>query len=226
VREVAALTPGPYLHIGGDESLSTPEADFQAFVRRAAAIVADAGKVPVGWHEMGRAAGLPEGTVGQYWSFRTPRDDAAEETLAFVRGGGAVIMSPADVAYLDIVYEAGDAIGQDWADGPTTLRTAYEWDPARIVPGLGDAHILGVEAPLWTETVATIEEVERMTFPRLAAVAEIGWSAAPEDTAGVASARDFDAFAARVARLGEHWDALGTAYRRVAEVPWPQGATR
>lgn len=225
IREVAALTPGPYLHIGGDECLSTPEADFEAFVRRAAQLVAETGKVPVGWHEMGRAAGLPEGTVGQYWSFRVPRGDAAEETLAFVRGGGSVIMSPADVAYLDIVYEEGDPIGQDWADGPTDLRSAYQWDPARIVPGLGDAHILGVEAPVWTETIATIEEVERMAFPRLAAVAEIGWSAAPADTAEVVSTRDFEEFATRVARLAEHWDALGTSYRRVAEVLWPEDAT-
>jgi hexosaminidase len=222
IREVAALTPGPYLHIGGDECLSTPQSDFLAFIDRAARVVADAGKIPVGWHEMGRSAHLPAGTVGQYWSFRVPQDDAADETLSFVRSGGRVIMSPADVAYLDIVYREGDAIGQNWAGGATDLRSAYEWDPARIVPGLGDAHILGVEAPLWTETIATIDEVEDMVFPRLAAVAEIGWSRAPADTAAVESARDFADFSARVGQLAEHWDALGTSYRRVPDVPWPE----
>lgn len=225
VGEVAELTPGPYLHIGGDECLSTPEADFVAFVERAAQIVADTGKVAVGWHEMGRSTRLPEGTVGQYWSFRTPRDAAADETLSFVRGGGAVIMSPADVAYLDIVYEAGDPIGQDWADGPTDLRSAYEWDPARVVPGLGDTHILGVEAPVWTETIASIEEVEEMVFPRLAAVAEIGWSPAPADTAEVVTARRFEDFSSRVAQLAEHWDALGTSYRKVDGVRWPESVS-
>ncbi|KQR53908.1 beta-N-acetylhexosaminidase [Leifsonia sp. Leaf336] len=222
IGEVAALTPGPYLHIGGDECLSTPEEDFLAFIDHAAHVVTEAGKIPVGWHEMGRSSNLPGGTVGQYWSFRTPREGAADETLSFVRAGGAVIMSPADVAYLDIVYEEGDPIGQDWADGATDLRSSYEWDPARIVPGLGDAHILGVEAPVWTETIATIEQVEDMAFPRLAAVAEIGWSAAPADTADIDTARDFDAFTARIAQLAEHWDALGTSYRRVADVPWPE----
>ncbi|WP_348788586.1 beta-N-acetylhexosaminidase [Leifsonia sp. NPDC080035] len=222
LREVAELTPGPYLHIGGDECLSTDEDDFRSFVDRAAQLVAQTGKTPVGWHEMGRSDGLPEGTVGQYWSFRTPQADAAEEALSFVRRGGSVIMSPADVAYLDIVYEEGDSIGQDWADGPTSLRDAFEWDPARIVPGLGDAHILGVEAPLWTETVPTIEDAEEMVFPRLAAVAEIGWSPAPADTAEVRSARDIEDFTARLGALAEHWDALGTRYRRVDGVPWPQ----
>ena len=79
-----------------------------------------------------------------------------------------------------------------------------------------------MEAPLWTETVATIDEVEEMVFPRLAAVAEVGWSVAPSDTEPVVAARDLDDFAARVARLSEHWDAAGTRYRRVPEVPWPE----
>lgn len=222
VREVAALTPGPYLHLGGDECLSTTEEDFAGFVTEAARIVAENGKTPVGWHEVGKVEGLPAGTVGQYWDFTTPRGRAADNTLTFVRGGGSVILSPSDVAYLDIVYEEGDAIGQDWTGGPTTLRDALVWDPARIIPGLGDAHILGVEAPLWTETVTTVEEVEEMVLPRLAAIAEVGWSVAPADTEPVEAARDLEDFTERVAALAEHWDAAGTRYRRVREVPWPE----
>ncbi|WP_285115848.1 family 20 glycosylhydrolase [Leifsonia sp. fls2-241-R2A-40a] len=222
IRELADLTPGRLLHLGGDECLSTPPADFVAFVEDAARAVTAAGKTPVGWHEMGRAAGLPAGTVGQYWDFTTPRGHAAEHALAFVRGGGSLIMSPSDAAYLDIVYEEGDELGQDWTGSPTTLRRSFEWDPARVVPGVGDAHILGVEAPLWTETVTSIEDVEVMVFPRLAAVAEIGWSTAPADTEPVEAARDFADFAERVAELSEHWDAAGTRYRRVPEVGWPE----
>lgn len=220
VREVASLTPGPYLHIGGDECLSTSADDFLRFIAKATAIVASHGKTPAGWHEMGKSADLPEGTVGQYWDFTVPRGSSADEALSFVRQGGAVIMSPSNAVYLDIVYDEGDAIGQDWADGPTTIRDAYLWDPSRIVPGLGDAHILGVEAPVWTETIATIGEVERMVFPRLAAVAEVGWSTAPADTEPVEAARDFDGFAGRLAALGEHWSAAGTEFRRVPEIPW------
>ncbi|MEO7016026.1 MAG: beta-N-acetylhexosaminidase [Leifsonia sp.] len=220
IREVAGLTPGPYLHIGGDECLSTSPGDFLRFIARASALVEAHGKTPVGWHEMGKSDDLPSGTVGQYWDFLVPRGNAGDEALSFVRQGGSVIMSPADVAYLDIVYEEGDRLGQDWADGPTGIRAAFEWDPARIVPGLGDAHILGVEAPVWTETLATIEEVEQLVFPRLAAVAEVAWSAAPEDTESIESARDFDDFAPRVAALGERWTAAGTNFRRVPEIRW------
>ncbi len=222
VREVSALTPGPFLHIGGDECLSTPPEDFLRFIARASAVAATHGKTLIGWHEMGASDRLPAGTVGQYWDFLTPRGDAADDTLSFVRQGGSVIMSPADVAYLDIVYEEGDRLGQDWADGPTTVRDAYVWDPARIVPGLGDAHILGVEAPVWTETLATIDVVESMAFPRIAAVAEVAWSAPPTDTAEIDSVRDFDEFALRLAALGERWERAGTVFRRVPEIPWAQ----
>lgn len=223
IREVAALTPGPWLHLGGDECLSTPREDYLRFVERATRLVAEAGRIPVGWHELGRCERLPRGTVGQYWSFTTPRGDAAEEALSFVRQGGSVIMSPADTAYLDIVSEEGDELGQDWTGGPTTLRAALEWDPARIVPGLGDAHLAGVEAPLWTETVRSLEQAEELMYPRLAAVAEIAWSPGPAAGEPVTAARDLTEFTQRLAGLAEHWDALGTAYRRVEGVPWPEG---
>ncbi|MDN4616082.1 family 20 glycosylhydrolase [Leifsonia sp. F6_8S_P_1B] len=221
VREVAALTPGPYLHLGADECLATPHDDYLRFVAFATKEVATAGKTAVGWHELGRSDDLAPGTIGQYWDFVTPRGTSAQEALSFVRQGGAVIVSPADAAYLDIVTAEGEHPGLAWTGRRTTLRSALVWDPARVVPGLADAHILGVEAPLWTETVSTIEEVELMVFPRLAAIAEIGWSPAPADTVDVETARDLDEFAGRLAELAAHWDAAGTVYRRLPGVPWP-----
>ena len=91
-------------------------------------------------------------------------------------------MSPPDVAYLDQVYPDDTSLGLDWA-GPTDVEDAYDWDPARVLDGVGDDQVLGIEAPLWTETVATIEDAEFLAFPRLGALAEIGWSRAPPDGA-------------------------------------------
>ena len=175
VREVAAMTPGPYLHLGGDESLSTTDEDFLYFVARATAIAAKYGKTLIGWHEMGRSTELPAGTVGQYWSFTRPQEGAAEHTLSFVEQGGQVIMSPADVAYLDQKYDALTELGLQWA-GPTSIPQSYGWDPADVVPGVGEEQLLGVEAPMWTETLADIQDVEYMAFPRIASIAEIAWS--------------------------------------------------
>ena len=202
VREVAALTPGPYLHLGGDESLATTDEDFLYFIGRATAIAAKYGKTLIGWHEMGRSSQLPTGTIGQYWSFTTPQPGAAEHTLAFVEQGGTIIMSPADVAYLDMKYDAGSPLGLLWADGPTSVRESYEWDPATIVPGVGEQQLLGVEAPLWTETIVTMDDIELMAFPRIASVAEIGWSAADRP-------KNWDEFAERLGVFGARLDAAG-----------------
>jgi hexosaminidase len=215
VRELAELTPGPYLHLGGDESLATSPADFLTFIARATAVAAKHGKTIIGWQEMGRSSRLPKGTVGQYWDFVTPRDDTGALAASFVRQGGAIIMSPADVAYLDMKYTKGDRMGQLWADGTTSVRESYSWEPDDIVPAVTDGAILGVEAPLWTESIVTIKEVEYMTFPRLAAVAEIGWS--PKGTAGE---HGFAGFRLRLAALGEYWTAAGTTFYRDPDIPW------
>lgn len=201
IRELAELTPGPYLHLGGDESLSTTDDDFRYFIQRATAIAATYGKTLIGWHEMGRSTALPAGTIGQYWSFTTPQEGAAVHTLSFVEQGGTIIMSPADVTYLDIKYDASTEMGLAWANGPTSIADSYEWDPAAIVPGIGDDQLLGVEAPLWSETTPTIRDVEYMVFPRLASVAEIAWSPA--------GPRDFDEFSRRLDRFVDLLGALG-----------------
>ncbi|MDQ2661001.1 MAG: beta-N-acetylhexosaminidase [Actinomycetota bacterium] len=220
-RELAEMTPGPWLHLGGDESLSTSHDDYLDLVRRMTMAAAATGKSVIGWHEMGASAELPQGTVGQYWSYVEPEPEASVLTRSFVEQGGTIILSPADVAYLDMKYvddpqgPLGRELGLDWAKGPTTLDEAYAWDPTDIVPGLAEAQILGVEAPIWTETLSSMSEVEFMAFPRIAAIAEIAWSPA----AGSGS-RDHQAFAKRVAGLGAHLDALGVHYHRVNGVPW------
>lgn len=152
--EVAGLTPGPYLHIGGDEALGTDPADYAWFVDRVTALVARLGKTPVAWHEAGASAGLDPTTVGQYWGFVTPTEGMDEKTRSFVRSGSRVILSPADAVYLDMKWSADAPLGLTWANGPTGARRAYEWEPARVVDGVGEADILGVEAALWTERPA------------------------------------------------------------------------
>ena len=88
----------------------------------------------------------------------------------------------------------------------------------RSSPGVAEDDILGVAAPIWTETIATTVDLEFMVFPRLAAIAEIAWSPAPGDGA----ARDTEEFLARVARFGDLLDAMDVAYHRVPEVAWTE----
>jgi len=214
VRELAELTPGPYLHIGGDESLGTAQADFDHFMTRATVIVKDAGKTPLAWHEAGATDGIAEGTVGQYWGMTVPVPAHAAQAAHFVKRGGALIMSPADAAYLDMKYTAEFELGQTWA-AIIGVHSAYSWDPAAVLD-VPEAAILGVEAPLWTESTRTLEDVEQLAFPRAAAQAEIAWS--PRE----GSERSWESFRTRLGALAPLWDAEDIAFHRSAEVPWSE----
>lgn len=214
VRELAEMTPGPYIHIGGDESLGTAQADFDLFAERATAIVADAGKTPVAWHEMGSAAHIAEGTVGQYWGRTTPEGTHAEEAAHFVERGGALIMSAADVTYLDMKYSPDFPLGLTWA-AIIDVRTAYEWEPTAVLD-VPDSAILGVEAPLWSETTRTYRDVEQLVFPRAAAQAEIAWSPA------VGPERVWESFRTRLGTLAPLWKAEGVEFHAADEIPWSE----
>ena len=203
VREIAALTPGPFFHVGGDEVKKLAEADYARFINRVQDIVEARGKSMVGWDEVALAS-LHSGSVVQHWRPGTP--------LASVAANGSkLIMSPANRAYLDMQYDPASYLGLFWA-GRIEVKDAYAWDPATLMEGVGEASILGVEAPLWTETLATIREVESMAFPRLAALAEVGWSAQ--------AARDWEDFRVRLGGQGPRWQAMGVNYYRSPQIPW------
>jgi len=210
IREVAALTPGPYLHIGGDEAQATSADDYRTFITRVLPLVAKYGKRAVGWHEMA-AVELPETAVPQFW-----RVEAADEgTARAAANGSKVIMSPADRTYLDMKYTAESPLGLDWA-ALISVAQSYDWDPATRLPGVGEEALLGVEAPLWSETLRTLDDVLTMTFPRLPAIAEIGWS--PVRT------HDWESFRRRLADWGPRWAAQGIAYHRSPEIDWTDRA--
>jgi hexosaminidase len=201
---VAALTPGPYLHIGGDE-VKTLDADaYATIVERAQEIVAGHGKTVIGWQEIAGAKLLPS-TVVQFWG--ATRD--GPEVLAAAAHGSRVIMSPADRAYLDMSYDESSPLGLSWA-GYVGIRQAYEWDPLAHLPGLDPAAVVGVEAALWTETAASVADLEYLALPRLAAIAEVGWS----------GSGDWDSFRSRLAAQAPGWDARGVGYYRSPEI-WP-----
>jgi hexosaminidase len=207
LREVAALTPGPYLHIGGDEADATAPADYRTFITTVLPLVARYGKRPIGWYEIA-AVDLPETAVPQFW-----RVEAANAGVArAAANGNKVIMSPADRVYLDMKYDVDSRPGLDWA-GYVEVRRAYDWDPADRLPGVGEDALLGVEAALWSETLRSMTDVQTMTFPRLPAVAEIAWSARER--------RDWESFRRRLAACGPRWNEQGIAFHRSPQIDWP-----
>ncbi|GAA4433502.1 beta-N-acetylhexosaminidase [Georgenia halophila] len=207
--ELADLTPGPYLHGGGDEAHVMTRQDYLDVVAELGRVVAGTGKVLVVWQE-GGAADLPPGSLVQLWASGTdltPVLDAAER-------GHDVIMSPGNHIYLDMKYTPEFPLGLDWA-GHVDLERSWSWDPDTYADGLDPARIRGIEAAVWTETLATRDDLFTMLLPRLAAVAEVAWS--PQ------SVRDASGFAGLVPRLAVQaptWRAHDWAFHPVPEVPW------
>jgi hexosaminidase len=207
IGELAALTPGPYLHIGGDEAKTVPGDRYAEFIERVQRIVRAHGKRAVGWQETASAKLLPSSVV-QYWDVRSP----SEAVRRAARRGTKLVLSPASKVYLDMKYDAGTRLGLEWA-GHVEVRDAYDWDPVRLLDGVGEQDVLGVEAQLWSETLRSLADLETMALPRLPAVAEVGWSPA--------SARGWDDFRRRLAAQGPRWSAMAVEYHRSPQVPWP-----
>lgn len=203
--ELAAMTPGPYLHMGGDESHSTPEEDYRTMVGRFAADVQDTGKTVIGWNEYA-AADLPEGAVVQYWN--GDKKKVADDVL---RNDARVILSPADRAYVPQRAADDQRQGATWAcDGSCTLPDWYAWDPAGTLPGVDEHRVLGVEAVHWGEWIRGIDQMDSYTWPRALATAEVAWS--PQ------SSRDTDDFLGRAGRMMPALQLAGVNAHPVPEV--------
>ncbi|MGW1063441.1 beta-N-acetylhexosaminidase [Streptomyces aureus] len=211
IRELAAITPGAYLHIGGDEAHSTSHADYVTFMDKVQPIVAKYGKKVMAWHQL-TGATPAAGAVAQYWGLDDTGAEEKEQVARAARNGTGIVLSPADRLYLDMKYTADTPLGQDWA-GLVEVRRAYDWDPGSYLPGVPAAAVRGVEAPLWTETIRSSADIDVMAFPRLPGAAELGWSPA--------STHDWDTYKVRLAAQAPRWDALGIGYHRSPQVPWP-----
>jgi hexosaminidase len=206
IRELAALTPGSYLHIGGDEAHATTEQEYLTFQRHVLPLVAKYGKTAYGWNEIAQSP-LAADAVAQYWD--TSPTNAT--VVARVAEGMRVVMSPANKAYLDMKYNPSTPLGLTWA-GYIEVQTAYEWDPGSHVTGVPESAVLGVEAPLWSETLRDLDDIEFMAFPRLAAIAELGWSPA--------ATHDWASFRERLGAYGPQWTARGVDFYRSSQIDW------
>ncbi len=183
--QVAALFPGKYIHIGGDEAskefwkkcpkcqkrmadegLKNEEELQSYFIKRIEKILTSNGKKLVGWDEILEGGLAPEATV-MSWRGVKGGITAANE-------GHDVVMSPGDNLYLNQLQ--GDLNIERIYAGGVILRTAdvYGYDP--LPEGMDAKHLLGAQANLWAEFVASPRLAEYMTWPRALALSEMLWS--------------------------------------------------
>tara|TARA_R110000868_G_scaffold280326_3_gene540423 strand:- start:40410 stop:42029 length:1620 start_codon:yes stop_codon:yes gene_type:complete len=203
VREISAITPGPYFHAGGDESHVTKKKDYLHFVSKVDKIVKKYGKRMIGWDEIVHAD-IDTNAIAQFW------DNEKNAKLA-VEKGLKVILSPGKKAYLDMQYDTLSKHGLHWA-GYIPVDTGYVWTPERYVQGISKENILGVEAPLWSETISNIEELEYLAFPRMIGYSELSWSTEEN--------RDWNNYKVRLGNQAPYLDKMNVKYYPSELIEW------
>ncbi len=205
VRELAQITPGPYIHIGGDESHATSKEDYIPFINKVQDIVTAHGKQMIGWDEVATAS-LNQSAIAQFWASEENAKLAVEQNVK-------VIVSPATKTYLDMQYDSTTRIGLHWA-AYIEIDSSYNWDPTTLDPSIKRENILGVESPLWTETIENMDDIEYMAFPRLIGHAEIGWS--PQNR------RNWEDYQVRLAKHAAILQAKDINFYKSDQIAWPE----
>jgi len=150
----------------------------------------------IGWDEILQGDLQPGATIMSWRGVEGGIEAAAK--------GFDAIMTPNGYLYFD--YYQGDERDKEpfGIGGRLPLEKVYGYEPFEgIAPGAED-HILGVQANLWTEYIATPEHLEYMLLPRLCALSEVQWCAA--------DAKDFDRFNASLDHTFAILDAMGVNY--------------
>jgi hexosaminidase len=192
LAEVIQLFPGKYIHIGGDEAPKTvwkESADVQKLMKennitdvnkvqgwfnaKIEQFLIKNGKQMVGWDEI-LEGGISPSAIVMSWRGEEGGIEAAKH-------GNDVVMSPSKFVYLD------------YGQNPTLhsplepyniccylpLEKIYNYNPlpGELSPEL-QKHILGTQSTLFTEYITTENKAEYMLFPRVIAIAEVGWTPA------------------------------------------------
>lgn len=190
LRETMALFPSPWIHVGGDEAVKDQwraNPAIQARIKRLGLQGEDAlqgwfmarigrflkanGRRLVGWDEILDGGSVPADATITSWR-------GINGAVKAAKAGHDAILSPAPILYLDNRQGTGPA-EPPGRGNVIALADVLGFDPIPAVLAPAERrHILGVQANLWTEHIRTDARAAWMTFPRAAAIAEIGWAPA------------------------------------------------
>jgi len=224
---VMQLFPSRYISIGGDEAdkqqwNASPELRARMrrlglanmdqlqgwFTSRVADDLVEHGRTPVGWDdELVAGAKLPASQVVMSWH----GSDEEHVALEAAAQGHDVVLTPQESLYFD--HYQSDRSDEGPGQPPmTTLRQAYD---TAVVPNGATAadarRVIGVQGDLWTEFMPSFAHDQHALFPRIAALSELGWSAA--------SAHDWNGFLQRLSAELARYRALGIGYADTAFAP-------
>lgn len=212
--EVIELFPSQYIHIGGDECPKkawakcghcqkmikdlglADEHELQSyFIKRIEEHVNSRGRSIIGWDEILEGGLAPNATV-MSWRGEKGGIEAAN-------AGHDVIMTPSHWCYIDY-YQEDPALAPQGIGGYLPIDTVYSYNPApAAIPDSLQHHIIGPQVNVWGEYIQTPEHFEYMAFPRLLAMAEVGWTQ-PSRKSFERFCRALDAEFPRLDAMGVH----------------------
>ncbi|MCM4155693.1 beta-N-acetylhexosaminidase [Gramella sp. AN32] len=223
IDEVAALFPSEYIHIGGDEC---PKANWERcpkcqqrmadlglkdehelqsyFIQRMEKYINSKGKKIIGWDEILEGGLAPNATV-MSWRGEEGGIEAAKQKHD-------VIMTPTGYFYFD--YHQAQDISKEplGIGGYLPLEKVYSYNPEpEALTSQETAYILGVQANVWTEYIEEFEKLEYMTLPRMAALAEVGWTQE--------SQRNWEDFKKRLPGITKVYEANNYNYAKRVDEP-------
>ncbi|MEN0053080.1 MAG: beta-N-acetylhexosaminidase [Mucilaginibacter sp.] len=193
LKELKVLFPDGRIHIGGDEVALGIKAwdnntdvkklmekkgytDHQQaeayFLRRIADSVIKLKNKVMCWDEA-VAANLPVNHVLVNW-WRQNKPEVLQEAIT---KGYPIILSPRLPMYFDFVQDSTHISGRKWDGHYNTYLDVYHFPENDLTADVYQSkNVIGVQANLWTETVASQKRLDYLLFPRIAAVAESGWT--------------------------------------------------
>ena len=222
LNEVMDIFPSPYIHIGGDECPKvrwekcpkcqakikelgikgderfSKEDYLQSYVmNRMAKVVEARGRRVIGWDE------ILEGNVSETAIIMSWR--GTEGGIEAARKGHDVIMTPSSHLYFDYYQSEDIASEPECIGGYLPVERVYEFQPLpkELTPEQ-QQHIIGVQANIWTEYIASFRHVQYMAMPRMDALTELQWNNPQE--------RDFKAFVERCRKMAQLYDLYHYTY--------------
>ncbi len=177
LSEVIELFPSEYIHIGGDEAPKTywetcplcqkrikdeglkNEDELQSwFIKRIEKFMNSKNKKLIGWDEI-IEGGLSKTATVMLW-----RSNKQDVVINALNQGNDVIMSPTSHCYFDYPYSN------------ISTKKVYSFEPiSGSLSNVNPEHVIGVQANFWSHIDRTEPNMDRQIFPRLLALAEVGW---------------------------------------------------
>lgn len=194
LREVNALFPARMLHLGGDEvsfgndkwladpdvkslmarkQLKTVQEVEQYFMQRMADSVYAMNAKLLAWDEVADMNLPKKETIVFWW-----RHDKPQQLQTTLEKGYQTVLCPRIPFYFDFVQDSTHSLGRKWNKAYSGLQDVYDFKAANLqgVNSSNQNQILGVQANVWTETIADNYRLDYMLYPRIAALAETAWS--------------------------------------------------